>query len=126
VEDTAEIGLRFSCGAIGSVHLNYNQQPPVHRLEMVGSQGSLQWNNADGILRVYRVEGKSWEEYAPPQGFERNVMFMEEMRHFLGVVRRAEEPLCTLKDGIHALELALAARHSGADHRTIHIKKQAS
>ncbi|MBU2609594.1 MAG: Gfo/Idh/MocA family oxidoreductase [Chloroflexi bacterium] len=32
VEDTADIGLRFASGAIGSVQLNYNQRPPAHHL----------------------------------------------------------------------------------------------
>ncbi|TES93388.1 MAG: Gfo/Idh/MocA family oxidoreductase, partial [Anaerolineales bacterium] len=35
VEDTAEIGLKFVNGVIGSVHLDYNQRPPRHQLEIV-------------------------------------------------------------------------------------------
>ncbi len=31
VEDAAEIGLKMANGAIGSVHVDYNQQPPSHR-----------------------------------------------------------------------------------------------
>ncbi len=34
-------------------------------------------------------------------------MFLDEMRHFLDVVNGKEEPVCTLEDGIRALELAL-------------------
>jgi predicted dehydrogenase len=124
VEDMAEIGLRFVSGAIGSVHLNYNQQPPVHRLEIVGSQGSLQWDNADGILRVYRGDLNRWELFAPPEGFERNTMFVEEARHFLGVVQGEEAPLCSLQDGKQALEMALAALESGRNNRLIQLNKQ--
>ncbi len=124
VEDSAEIGLRFASGAIGSVHLNYNQQPPVHRLEIVGSQGSLQWDNADGILRVFSVETNAWETFPPPPGFERNQMFMEETRHFLRVARREEESLCTLQDGKRVLELALAAQESGKYNRFIQFEKE--
>jgi predicted dehydrogenase len=50
--------------------------------------------------------------YAPPAGFERNVMFIEEMKHFVAVVRKKEEPVCTLEDGKQALRLALAAHES--------------
>ena len=37
-------------------------------------------------------------------------MFLEQMKHFLAVVRRNAEPICTLHDGIRALELACIAR----------------
>jgi len=111
-EDTAEIGLRFAGGAMGSVHLGYNQQPPAHRLEIVGTQGTLCWDNADGILHIYRAPQKYWEDIAPPDGFERNTMFLDEMRHFLAVVRGEASPLCTLEDGKRVLQLALDARCS--------------
>jgi predicted dehydrogenase len=121
VEDVAEIGLRFASGAIGGVHVNYVQRPPVHRLEIVGTQGTLHWDNADGVLHFYRIPqpfGESSanppapviEQLAPPKGFERNMMFMEQMKHFVAVARGKAEPVCTLHDGIRALEMALEAR----------------
>jgi len=115
VEDTAEIGLRFTSGAIGSIHLNMIQQPPGHRWEIVGTDGTLRWDNATGLLRRYLPGKKDWEDYPAPEGFERNVMFLEEMRHFIQVVRGESEPLCTLEDGLHALRLALAALRSGRE-----------
>jgi predicted dehydrogenase len=109
VEDTAEIGLRFASGAVGSVHLDYLQQPATHTLEIVGSAGTIRWNNADGALSIYRPETQTWQTELPPDGFERNWLFMEEMRHFLAVARGEEQPLCTLEDGIRVMEIALAA-----------------
>ncbi|HJW89574.1 MAG TPA: Gfo/Idh/MocA family oxidoreductase [Anaerolineales bacterium] len=112
VEDTAEIGLRFARGALGSVHLDYNRRPPDHHLEIIGSGGTLRWDNSSGILEVHRAEAGDRQIYPPPAGFERNVMFLEEMRHFLAVARGEAEPRCSLQDGRRALELALAAHRS--------------
>jgi len=39
-------------------------------------------------------------------------MFVDEMAHFLAVVRGEAEPVCTLGDGIRALEIAIAALSS--------------
>ncbi|HEX7976110.1 MAG TPA: Gfo/Idh/MocA family oxidoreductase [Anaerolineales bacterium] len=111
VEDTAEIGLRFS-SALASLHLDYNQRPPAHRLEIVGSQGTIRWDSADGGVQVYRVPTGEWQAYPAPQGFERNDLFLAQMRHFLAVCRGEAAPLCTLQDGRRALELALAAHES--------------
>ena len=112
VEDAAEIGLKMNNGAIGSVHLDYNQQPPGHRWEIVGSNGTMKWDNASGVLEVFSVDGKTWETYPPPDGFERNVMFIEEMKRFIAVAGKKEAPACTLEDGKQALRLALAAHVS--------------
>ena len=113
VEDAAEIGLKMKSGALGSVHLDYNQQPPGHRWEIVGSNGTMKWDNASGNLDVFSVEKKDWMTYPPPPGFERNVMFIEEMKHFISVVQKKELPICTLDDGKQASRLALAAQESG-------------
>jgi len=121
VEDVAEIGLKFANGAIGGVHLNYFQRPPVHRLEIVGTNGTLRWDNADGTLIHLRMPDPFGEiraqpapavetRYPVPDGFERNQLFMAQMRHFLEVARGEAEPVCTLDDGVRALELALAAK----------------
>ena len=131
VEDMAEIGLRFAGGAVGGVHLNYFQRPPVHRLEIVGTNGTLRWDNADGVLNFYQMPAAfgTWsatppapvmEQFAPPEGFDRNMMFLDETRHFIDVVR-GEKPICDLNDGIQALQLALAAKESQNTSRVINL-----
>jgi predicted dehydrogenase len=126
VEDVAEIGLKFANGAIGGLHLNYVQRPPVHRLEIVGTEGTLRWDNADGLLTLLRTPDAFGvinsqppptveTRYPPPDGFERNQLFAAQTRHFLAVASGESEPVCTLDDGIRALELALAAKKSQSD-----------
>ncbi len=125
VEDVAEIGLRFASGAIGGVHVNYFQRPPVHRLEIIGTAGTLRWDNADGVLIHYQMPdpfGIISAQPAPaletrtllPEGFDRNHLFVAQMQHFLQVARREARPICSLQDGIRALDLALAARQTKA------------
>lgn len=121
VEDTAKIGLRFASGALGSIHLDYNQQPPSHYFEVVGTKGSLQWNLSDGATRIYKAEKKDWEVYPLPAGWERNIMFMEEMKHFVAVARGEVESSCPLEDGIRVMRLALAVKDSSSAQRVISL-----
>ncbi len=115
VEDNAEIGLRFAGGGLGTVHLDYNQRPPAHRLEIIGTRGTIRWDNADGAACLWREDSSAWDVILPPDGFERNDLFRAQMRHFLAVTRGEEAPRCTLDDGIRALELALAAHRSARE-----------
>ncbi len=112
VEDTAEIALRFESGALGSVHLNYLQRPGVHRLEIIGAEGTIQWDNADGSVRIYRAAASQWEVFLAPEGFERNALFLDQTRHFIDVVQGRAAPRCTLDDGVRALELVQAVLES--------------
>jgi predicted dehydrogenase len=125
VEDTAEISLRFANGTLGIVHLDYIQRPPSHWLEIIGTHGSLRWDNADGITRLTRVSQEdnalSMQEIYPPEGFERNSMFLEELRHFRDILHGDAEPLCTLHDGIQALQLALTAYQSDRQGKIVHL-----
>lgn len=121
VDDTAEIGLRFSGGALGSLHLDYNQQPPAHRFEVTGTKGSLQWDLSDGATRIYRAEQQEWEVYPLVAGWERNGMFREEMKHFVAVTRGEAEPSCTLEDGIRVMKLISAVYRSQKLGRVIHL-----
>ncbi len=119
VEDTAEIGLHFASGCLGSVHLDYLQRPPEHHLEIVGQEGTIRWDSDDGAVRLFRSSGQAWDAFPAPAGFERNAMFLEEMRHFLAVMRGEEDPLCPLADGVWALRLALGALTSAREGRLV-------
>lgn len=121
VEDTAEIGLRFASGPTGSLHLDYNQRPPAHHLEIVATQGTLRWDNADGGVRVYRAAAGEWEHHPAPPGFERNDLFLAQMRHFLALARGETAPACSLEDGWRALQLALAVHESQSQGQLIRM-----
>ena len=123
VEDAAEIGLKFANGALGGVHLNYVQRPPVHGFEIVGTSGTLGWDNANGVLHFHKTPANFgiWsdnppaaeeQQFSPPEGFGRDQLFVAQTKHFMEVVRGHVEPICSLADGIQALKLALAARES--------------
>ena len=112
VEDTAEIGLEFENKVLGSLHLDYNQQPPAHRLEIIGTKGTIRWDNNDGAVQLFTAGRQAWGTYPTPDGFERNEMFEFEMRHFVDILHGEDEPICTLDDGIQALRIAMAAQQS--------------
>ncbi len=135
VEDTAEIGLRFESGALGNLHLDFNQQPPAHRFEIIGTKGSLKWDLSDGATRIYRASpeslatstgmgikaGGEWETYPLPENWERNVMFLEQMKHFVAVVRGEVESACTLEDGVRVQQLVNAIHKSNAEGHMVEL-----
>jgi predicted dehydrogenase len=112
VEDTAEIGLRFASGALGSLHLDFTQKPAVHELALVGSRGTLRADLLGKSMWLHQHDEATPRSYAVPDAWERNAMFMEEMRHFLLVARGEAAPSCTLEEGVHVQQLISAVRDS--------------
>jgi len=110
-DDWAEITLQFTSGVIGQVHLDYVQKPPVHRLVVWGERGRATWDFHAGTLVWEATDGTSQIE-SVPAGFERNTMFVDEMRHFLDAVEHQRPTDIPLADGIAVLDVALKAKHS--------------
>ena len=121
VEDHASASLTMANGTLASVQLDFIGKPPAHYLEVTGSDGSLRWNAISDQVRWWSEEANEWQEQDPPSDFERNSMFLDEMRHLLAVDAGEEEPLCTLRDGIQALEISLAIHQSARDKASVKL-----
>jgi predicted dehydrogenase len=116
-EDCAEIVAEFASGPLARVHLDYFQRPPVHTLKIDGDAGSatldfhaqtLTWQTVEGVRTVDAV----------PAGFERNTMFVDEMRHFLTAVQRRLPTDIPLADGVAVLDIAMQAKASAQETRS--------
>lgn len=121
VEDVAHLTLRFASGVLASVHVDYVERPAAHWLRVVGRHGVILWNGADGVAELHRALAPRPERVAPPPGFTRASLFLDEMRHFLDCLAGDAPPACSLADGVAALEIALAALRSAAERRTVDL-----
>jgi predicted dehydrogenase len=69
------------------------------------------------------VEKNDWDVYPLPDGWERNVMFLDQMKHFAEVVRGEAEPSCTLEDGIRVQRMVEAVHESQRLGRVISLEQ---
>ncbi len=122
VEDTANTMFRFENGALGTVHLDYIQRPPTHTLQITGQHGRILWDNTDGEVHWYQDKTETWQTetfHKGPNGFDRNTLFLQEMKHFIDCIENDTDPCVNLTDGIAALQLVLAAKASSSQQREI-------
>jgi predicted dehydrogenase len=117
VDDEAKVHLDFVSGAKAAVELSYLEKPGGHWLNIQCERGALNWDAATNALVETRNDGSQHSHHAPSD-FNRNQLFLEQMRHFVSVVKDATEPACTLTDGRKALEIALAAHASSSTNQT--------
>jgi predicted dehydrogenase len=112
VETCVDVTARFACGASADVHLDFVERPQSHQITIIGTEGTISWSQDDSAAHRYCAASRRWETVLVPAAFERNWMFLDEMRHSLACLRGHEEPRCTLADGRAALAVALAAKRS--------------
>lgn len=108
VAECADLVLRFGGEVTAAVHLDFWAQPPVHRLEIVGTRGTLAWNHVAGTLDRWDADAEEWSRTTIPGVAGRDELFVSEVRHFLDVVAGTTAPRCDIDDGIAAVELCVA------------------
>lgn len=116
VEDTASTLMQFQfAGRPLPVHLqqDYLQRPPRRTCEVIGDRGKAIMDLASLSVTRYGQDG-AIAESVQFKDFDRNQLFLDELRHFLHCVETRSKPVVDLNDGIWSLRIALAARESMA------------
>jgi len=121
-EDTVDLVLRSSGGALVSVHLDYTQRVKRRRCEIVGTEGTLIWESRDKnpercAVERYSARTDRWESSEETVDF--NQPLRDEMGHFLRCLAGTERPLQDLAAAERALTVAAAAREAAAYRRTV-------
>jgi predicted dehydrogenase len=119
VEDTAELTLRFASGAIGQIHVDMVQRAPHRMCRIIGTEGTLVWDGIANSLQLYRASTRAWEVPWPARDLDRNGMYIEELAHFVDCMRHQRTPLITGEDGWRVLQIALAAKRSNQEQRSM-------
>lgn len=114
-EENAAMLFRFSCGAVGEVHLDYVQRVYSRTCHIIGDQGTIRWEYGQGV-RLFSAATKQWEHWPEPEGWVPNHMYMEEMRHFLRCLAGTDKPTLDITEGARVLALAMAAKEFAEGH----------
>lgn len=113
VEDTASVLMQ--CRVSGRplpVHLaqDYVQQPASRTCEAVGDRGKAVLDFAGRCVELRLGGGEPTIERL--ESFDRNELYLREMRHFLDCVAKGKRPSVDLREGRKSLEIALAVKRS--------------
>lgn len=124
VEDVAEIAFQFPGGVVASVHADFVRRPPRRFLEVTGEMGVLRWEYDENRLLISQPETREWRMEQGSPHFERNDMFLDELRDLARAIRGEQErPLVDAWQGAAILSLAIAAQTSADDGRAIDLQR---
>jgi len=114
VEDTASTLMEFHVGGRPlpvHLHQDYLESPPQRQCEVIGDRGRAIMDIAGLSVTVFTRDSKA-PQVSDYQGFERNQLFVDQLKHFMECVKTRSRPLVDLNDGLQSLRMALAAKKS--------------
>lgn len=116
-EDTAEVLIRFASGAMAEVHLDYTQRAYQRTYEFFGEKGTMTWDFNQGKIRLFLAVENSWREYPQPKDYDINLMYVEQMRHFISCIKTGSPAATDFREGKRILQIILAAKRSSLEGR---------
>jgi len=112
-EDTAEILLKFDKESLVNIHLDFIQRVYSRTCKIIGSEGTICWDYSAKEVKVYLARKKEWKTFKfKNQKFEANDLYINELKHFLKVIKNKAKPLISLQEAAETLRVALLAKKS--------------
>jgi predicted dehydrogenase len=110
-EDLVQSLWSYESGPIANLHIDYWQRPKVRTLKIITEKKTFLWDAyADLTIGDHDTGGSVIEEV--PAGFERNAMFIDELKHFVHCIETGETPLIPLAQGRDVLDIITTMKAS--------------
>jgi predicted dehydrogenase len=123
VEDTASILMECRFGQRPlpiQLHEDYLQSPPSRQCEVIGDRGRVVMDLAQITVTLFTRHSKT-PQVETHRDFERNQLFLDEMKHLLECESLRRKPIVDLHDARQSLRMALAARASIQRHEVVEV-----
>jgi predicted dehydrogenase len=114
-EDLAEVTIQFECGVLAQVHLDYLRRAYRRDLEVIGEDGVILWDYAARSVQVLGPTPEPPEIHDGPN----EVMYVEEMRHFVRCIEGRDEVLVDGREALRSLRMVEASKVSSAERRWV-------
>ncbi len=123
VEDTSTSLLTFWKGTKAIVTLNYFERPSTHMVTFIGTQGKFEWNGISGQLNIERSSFSS-KVITLSSKWNRNTMYIEELKNFITSIELGVQPSCSFKDGFEVQRIISALKKSARTGQLVQIDRE--
>ena len=120
-EDIAEIFLKFESGVVAQIHLDYLQRTYRRYYEFIGEKGIIIWDYITQKVELYKEKTNQWEVFQESINTNREIMFIDEIKHFINCIKRKEQSVNDISSAKKILEVALACYESAKTERVVYL-----
>lgn len=113
VEDSIQSIWEYKDGKTVSLTMDFYKRPARRTFEITGTKGRLLWDyHAKSLTLTPHVKEEKAVSFNDPEAFERNQMFLDELRHFIDCLAKKSKPKVTFQDGFNVLLICEAILRS--------------
>ena len=120
-DDLSVMTLIFKNKIVGEVHLDYFQRPDFKSCTIKGLKGTLCWNSSSNEVKIFYRNKKSWKSEIKLSNFEKNSMYVSELKYFFICIKNKTKTMNSIDDGIKTLQIILSAKKSSKSGKIIPI-----
>jgi len=122
VDDFSSSIIEFKHKIIAEVHLDFFQGPDFKSCKIKGTNGIIYWNSDLNQVKCFNNKKRKWEIILKLNNFQRNQMYIDEIKHFLINIKERKKTNNDLDDGIISMNMALAIKKSAQKKKIIKMK----
>tara|TARA_B110000967_G_scaffold134480_1_gene137313 strand:- start:3633 stop:4586 length:954 start_codon:yes stop_codon:yes gene_type:complete len=108
-EHAIDILLSFKSGVTANIHLDYCHKPPKRVTEILGTVGRIEFDYYSNRVILYTHDDKEGEIYSLGNEFDRNDMFMSEIKEFIDAIKFGKSSPISIKESLPSIDVALRA-----------------
>ena len=120
-DDLSTSIIKFKNDIIAQIHLSFFQGPEYRSCKIKGTKGTIFWNSESNEVKMYDNKKKRWSVLLKLIKFERNQMYVDEIKHFLNCVKKRKKTINDLEEGIKTMKIALAIKKSAENEKKIKL-----
>jgi predicted dehydrogenase len=122
VEDMVSLSLEYDQPRVlASIHLDFLQRASSRICKFIGSDGTLVWDGMAETIALYRADIGEWRRTELRAGPDKNVMYLDELSHFLEAVENGTPVMIDGEQGLQVLRIVEAAKRSIATRSAVEL-----
>lgn len=113
VEDTADILMECNNKDRSLpvfIHMDYLQRPPTRKCRVIGENGVITMDLCEPYVMVVNNDGN--KDYYRCNVFDRNQLFLNEIKHFFSCIRGETKPVVDLRKAFTGMKTVMAVKKS--------------
>jgi predicted dehydrogenase len=121
VDDISSILFLFKNNIIGQVHLDYFQVPNSRTCKIIGTKGTLICDLELNFIKIFNTKSKKWKTKLKLEKYDKNLMYKNELIHFIKCVKNNLKDYNDIKQGEYVLKIALSVKKSATLRKKVKI-----